>query len=428
MSVGLHTVTLTPMAGGALDISCLVDSVSVQHGRQDTDSQPEASSCTLEVSLDSDDTQLPPELDVGASLTVTTTLAGVTHTRFSGTVTDVSQGWDEAGTDTPDRVIAQVIAASPLADLGRRVVGDVPWPQQLDGARVASILAAAGVSLDPLFSDPGTVQILARDVDSQTALDLAQAVAADSGGLLWDTCAGEIRYADAEHRRSAVVALELDACDVLVTPTWRRSTEGLVNSVSIGYGVAPDGGEAPRYVDERADSIATWGEFALSATTQLAAAADAQALGRLLLTQNHEPVWIMSELPVDMAGLSNADTATLLGLDVHSLLSLTGLPAAGKVPTSVALWVEGWTETLAWGAHEYLVVVSGYCRTSAPPRWNDLLPATTWDSVGASPTWDSASCLGPLVNLGRWDDQPASQRWDTTDPAVTWDNYQPTTS
>ena len=135
-----------------------------------------------------------------------------------------------------------------LADLGRRVVGDVPWPQELDGARVARIMAAADVSLDPSYSDPGTVQVLPRDVDSQAALAIAQACATSASGLVWHTRTGEVRYADAEHRRGASPALQLNACDILVTPTWRRSSEGLVNLVSIGYGVAPEGGEQPRYV------------------------------------------------------------------------------------------------------------------------------------------------------------------------------------
>jgi hypothetical protein len=419
--IGLHSVIVTPPGGSPIDVSCLVDDVTIRQGRDDTGSQPEAASATVNVSCDSDVTPWPGTVDVGTRVEVTTSLAGVTHTRFAGTVSDLSLGWESAGEDTPDRVVAQLVAVGPLADLGRRTVGDVPWPQQLDGARVALILANAGVTLDPEFSDPGTVQILARDVDSQTALDLAQEVASDAGGVLWATTAGEIRYADAVHRRGLTPSLTLDACDVLVTPTWRRTTEGMVNAVSIGYGVAPDGGDVPRYVAERADSIARWGEFGLTSTTQLAAAADAEALGNLLLTQNHDPVWVLGSLPVAVADLPSVETATLLGLEMHDLIAITGLPSAGTVPTSTSLWVEGWTETLAWGVHDLELVVSGYCRTSPPPRWNDVNPSTTWDT--AQGTWDDATCLGPLPNLGRWDDVPATLRWDQVPPETTWNTY-----
>lgn len=420
MSIGSHQVTVTPVAGGAAtDISCLVDDVAIQHGRADTDSQPEASGCTLNLSMDTEVTPLPAVLEVGATVKVTTTVAGTAHPRFAGTITDIVQGWDEAGPATPDMALCQVIATSFLAGLGRKTVGAVPFPQELDGARVARILAAAGVVLNPATSDPGTVQILPRDIDSQPALDVAQAVAADAGGLVWEDTQGAIFYADAVHRRNTVSALELDACDILVSPSWRRTTEGLINAVSIGYGVAPDGGEEPRYVSQNDQSISKWGTYGLSVTTQLAAAADASAMGGLILATNSQPVWVMAALPVDMKGLSDSATQTLLGLDIHGLINLTGLPAAGQVPTSALLWVEGWQETLTWGGHDLALVVSGYCRTSPPPRWNDVPPAATWD--GSHGTWDDAACLGPLPNLGRWDDVPATQRWNQVDPSVTWD-------
>lgn len=429
MSVGTHTVTLQPLSGGAaVDLSCLVDSLNINHGRADADSQPEASSCTLDLSPSTDVTQ--PELasvEVGATLTVATTVAGTSHTRFVGTVTDISYGWDDAGAQTPDRPLGQVVATGVLADLGRRQVGAEPFPQQLDGARVAAVMAAAGITLDPAFSDPGTVQILPRDIDSQPALAVAQGTADSAGGLVWQTKDGLVRYADAVHRRGTVPALRLDACDILVTPTWRRTTEGLINEVVITYGVAAEdeeGGsqERPTYAADRPESKARYGRYDLSADTELADAVDAQRLGDSVLAANSTPTWVMGALPVDVKGLSDTDTQALLGMDMHSLLELGGLPSVGTAPTAAALWVEGFTETLAWGTHELELVVTGYCRTVPPPRWDDLAPATTWDTVQG--TWDEASCLGPPLQLGRWDDVPANTRWDQIPATTTWDTWK----
>lgn len=423
MTVGNHVVTVAPAGGGAaVDISCLVDTVSMHYGRDDTSSQPDPNACTLEMSLDTDTDAYPAALDVAGILTVTTTVAGTTFTRFVGKITDREQTWEDAGEDTPSRQALQVIAAGPLADLGRRVVGDTPWPQQLDGARVSAIMAAAGVTLDPAYSDPGTVQILARDVDSQPALDVAQETAGDASGVVWATRDGQIRYADADHRRNVQPVLEIDSCDILVTPKWTRNTAGLINKVSIGYGVAPDGGDQPRFVDDRPQSQATYGRFEFVTGTQLAASADAAAMGEMLLTRNSTPVWIMDQLPVDLEHLDDARTKVLLGLQMHDLIQLTGLPAADGAPTSAFLWVEGWSESLEFGSHDINLSVSGYCRTVPPPRWNDVPPEMTWDSMG-SLTWDGASCFGPNPNRGRWDDVPASLRWNQVDPAITWDAW-----
>lgn len=424
--IGTPVVELIPL--GSVDpvtLTCDVDSASIVHGRDDSGGQPEANSATLDLSFDTDTDQIPAALEVGAELRLSVRTGAVTSVRFVGRVTDLAVGWDDAGADTPDRPVVQVIATGALAELGRRVVGDTPWPQQLDGARVAAVMAAAGMPLDPLTSDPGTVQLLPRDVDSQPALDVAQGAADSAGGVLWSTRTGQIRYADAAHRRGVLSSLELDACDVLVTPQWQRNTAGLVNKVSIGYGPTPDEGEQPRYIAQRDDSIAAYGRFEYTATTELAAAADAAAMGQLLLTRNREPVWILATLPVDVAGLDPDRTAALLALDMHDLLTVTGLPAAGTVPTTATLWIEGWAETLSAGVHELELVVSGYCRTSPPPRWNDVAPEWTWNTVKpAGLTWDDATCLGPQPSRGRWDDVAASTRWDSVPAATTWDTWE----
>jgi hypothetical protein len=267
------------------------------------------------------------------------------------------------------------------------------------------------------------VQLLARDIDSAQALDVAHGAATSASGVVWQTRAGELRYADADHRRGTLSTLTLDACDILVTPTWRRTIEGLVNEVSVGYGVAPEGGEQPRFTEASAASQARWGHYEYSSATELAALADAQQIGRLLLARNSSPVWVMAALPVDVSGLDADAYAALLGLDMHSLLTLTGLPSISTTPTSANLWVEGWRETLGWGVHELELVVSGYCRTAPPPRWDDLDPSWTWDELPPI-TWDEAACLGPPANLGRWNDQPASLRWDQLAPALTWNTYR----
>jgi hypothetical protein len=420
--IGTHTVTVTPVGGGApVDVTCLLDSASVTHGRDDTGGQPAASTASLDLSAYTPEDAIPAALEIGATVRILTATASVTSPRFVGRVTDIEYEWDDAGDDTPNRVTARIQAASALADVGRRIVGDAPFPQELDGARVSRVMALAGVVLDPAYSDPGTVQILPRDIDTQPALDVSQEAAKSGWGVVWQTRAGEIRYADSAHRRGAPVALTLDACDIFVTPKWRRTTEGLINKISLGYGVTPEGGEQPRYVAQSDASIARYGRYEVSDTTVLVAAADATALGQMILTRNSSPVWIMDSLPVDVKGLSDADTTALLGLDMHSLVNLTGLPSAGAAPTSALLWVEGLTETATWGGHEITLLVSGYCRTVPVPRWDEVDPAETWDV--ARGTWDDWTCMGPLPTFGRWADVPASDRWNGVPASVTWDTW-----
>lgn len=413
-------------AADTSDISCLVDDVAIRHGRSDTTAQPEPSSATVNLSWDGAEDTLPALAEVGASVYVTTTVSGAERPRFVGRVTDVLMGWDEAGEDTPNTQQAQLSAVGTMADLGRRVVGAEPWPVENDAQRVGRVAALAGMPLDLMVSDPGAVNIRARDVDSQPALNVMRDTAESAMGMVWQALDGSIRYMDLTHRRTVAVGVELDACDVLVSPTWTRNLDGLVNEVALGYGPG-SGGTQPRYTATNPTSQAKWGPYEYTKDSELAALADATTIGELLMRRNYQPIWILSAIPVDVAGLSATDTDRLLSLDVSDLVHLTGLPAIGSAPTDLYMWVEGFTETLAAGTHDLELVVSDYCRTSGMVRWDD--PTTmTWDGAPAGRTWDESYCLGyPGPGVGRWDDTPTSLRWDQVAATVTWDTWvQPT--
>src|SRR5262245_60825459 len=122
---GLHAVIVNPGAS-QVDISCLVDQVSINYGRDDTDSQPEAASANIELTCSPAD-PLPALVEIGAPIRVTTQTTAGTTTRFEGKLTDIALGWEDTGEDTPDSGVGQLVAAGVLADLGRRVVGDIPY-------------------------------------------------------------------------------------------------------------------------------------------------------------------------------------------------------------------------------------------------------------------------------------------------------------
>jgi hypothetical protein len=427
VTIGRHYCYVSNEAGTSfsLDFSCLVSEVSINHGRSDTDSPPEPATATLEMAFIGD--SLPDLLEIGTVIQIRTVSAtSVARIRFMGRITDITLGWEDAGEATPEHGIGQIIATSFMADLGRRVVGAAPFPQELDGARVDRVMTLAGYGpLDPITSDPGTVQIIPRDIDASDALSVIRGTAESAGGMLWEWASGTLLYADSNHRRATVSTVTIDACHILVTPAWSRTTQGLINSVSIGYGAPPvDGSEQPQWAANNAASITRYGEYAFSATTELAALADAQAMAGLLLARNAEPVWIMAALPVSISELTNAETAAILNLHVNDLLTVTGLPEiASTAPTTASLWIEGWTERLAWETHDLTYTVSGYCRTAPAPRWIDVNPPeTTWSQMGET-TWADAACLGPTENLGRWSDVPATERWATVPVTTTWANY-----
>jgi hypothetical protein len=367
---------------GGVDAGCIVTQATIRHGRDDPGAQPDASTMTCELRG-----ILPAGVDVGSVVTLTAELDGELFPRFAGRVTDLATGWGR-NVDDP---VAQLVAAGPLASMGRRVVGDAPWPVELDGDRVNRIIGLAGVPADPLRTDVGTLQLLGRDVDAQPALELAQRAALDAGGMLWQATDGTVLYADAEHRRAAQPALELDSCTIPLGVRWQTTLEGLVNDVRIRYGAVPAGGEQAEIRDTRPESVATFGTYAASLSTQLVDATAAAERADVILARQAEPAWLLSGVELRLELLTEvldpaddlATTLTLLGLDVHALLSITGMPA-GSPYTSALLFVEGWHETIRWGHWQLALVVSDYCRTAPAPRWDDVDPGWTWDAAGGS--------------------------------------------
>lgn len=396
----LSTFTVTELTmtrtDPTTDITCLVDRVSVRHGRDDATGQPDASSATIDLSFDTAEDPsaagLFGGLEIGGPISVAVVFDGITYPRFVGNVTDMSVGWDDAGTETPTQVVAQVLAVSPLATLGRTVIGDTPWPLELDGTRAGHIFVAAtqkNVGTDFEYqADIGTVTVLAKDVDSQPALELLQSVAESAEGIVWQRLDGTVCYGDANRRIETVPDLTLDACDLLVSPAWKRDLSGLVNSVSIGWG-DPGEGEQNRYLASDQQSIGAYGLYDYSVSTELAVLADAVTVAQDMLARQASPSWGLSVLPVGVADLDAERTAQLLALDMNSLVALTGLPVTGATPDAANLWVEGWAETLEAGAHALDLAVSDYARSAGAVTW-DTWGAGTWDATPASLTWNAA--------------------------------------
>jgi hypothetical protein len=419
--IGAHTCyAMSPDFAVNVDLSPICEQVSIHHGRDDSTSQPIASVASVDLDL-TDDT-LPSVVEIGSWLGVDTLTPSGGGTRFWGRITDVDATWVDAAADTPNAGRARILAAATLADLGRYVVGAAPWAAELDGARVARVLALTA-SIATGVVDPGTMTVLARDVDSADALTVIAETAGSASGVLWQTRDGLVSYADADHRRNLPSLLTLDAAQLLVAPSWSRTLAGMINEASVGYGVPAAGADQSRVIVSSAASIARYGRYAYSVSTSLATLADATELATLLVARGATPVWIMDTLPVAVEELTEADTNTLLALDVHDLITLTGLPVvAAGAPSTAALWIEGWSERLAWDEHTLALVVSGYCRTAPPPYWDDVPPAWTWASIPTW-TWDDAACLGVLPSTDTWANVPASARWDGVPATVTWDTW-----
>ena len=116
-----------------------------------------------------------------------------------------------------------------------------------------------------------------------------------------------------------------------------------------------------------------------------------------------------------------AITADLLTLEMHDLMSVSGMPTGSPQP-SAALWVEGWTETITADQWRLQFAVADYCRNAAQEIWDDVDDTTTWDTA-PDVAWDDITCAPPPAT-GTWNAVPARTRWDTVPDTITWDTAE----
>lgn len=317
-----------------------------------------------------------------------TGLTGTKRVRWTGEVTDVVHD------PRTGRIV--VTGVGRLARNGRRPLDPRGYPTELDGARVARILLAAGADLGVL--DGGAVKLLAPTEASTPASTLLDAVSESTTGLVVERRTGAVDYHDAEHRRGVPVTATLAATQVLSAFTWAKRAGDVVNVCDVGYGRA---GESVRVVDH--DSVDTVEEYPEQRSTLLVDASDAYALGSTIVGRRAWPAWQLPSVTVDLRNTITdpALRTQLLQLALGDRLRLTGLPPGGDF-TEAELFVEGVTELVA-----------------VEPRAGDGDTRTAAERTSWLLTFSVSDPALSGVSL-RWRDVPPDVAWDDVDPGVSW--------
>lgn len=434
--------------GGASVPTDAIGAITITHGRPSADVRPEASTATLVVKVAAlaawPVLGTPVTVDLSPGMLAALGAAAGAARRFTGRVTNP--------TVRPGAGLATITAAGPRSRAARIPIGDTPWPAELDGPRAARVLAEV-LAADPSFTvgaiDPGTVTVLARDVDRQPAGALLDALAADTGGDAWQLRSGALVWHDARHRQNAAPILTLAAGDVLAGAEWAQDLDGMLTDLTVGYGapvldpITGDTSQAEvRVTDAGAEDPITgpgFGRLSARVATQLADAGAAYAYASEQVGRRSWPRWRVPALAVDLLRtLDPAQAAALAGAEAGALLEVVGLPTTGPL-SSTRLWLEGWAEEITRTHWRMALAVTAYGQTGPAPRWldvpTDYVPAAapgesqpareplTWGSAPvAGVTWLAAVAWWPGedVDLGRWADYPSNIRWADVPALTEW--------
>lgn len=375
----------------------------------------------------------------------TTTTPGRTVKVFTGRVTDQLAKFEDG------RLVVDMTAADPLAELGNVMVGDAPFLAESLAARAARVMGLTGTGITATVDSPaGARRVTWRDVDRQAAAGLVQELAVSAGAVAWmathSTTSGPYWWLeDPSTRRvslytmalapgSGLVELtpvagaaklaELSSHRLLLEPTsWHRSVSDVTTSVDLTWmeqTLADNGTPAPteRHVTLQGtpEELARYGYRRLGVGTQLATLADGQAVAALLYARYSVPGWRLTELTWDTSvagGLGWGDPETNMALDLldgqlrlgHGLM-VTDLPAWSPVRAErLPLYLEGGTYTFTGstteGASARWVLELGCSAASGQGLsggWDTMDPEWSWDDLAPTISWaDMTGVTGPVT-------------------------------
>ena len=252
-----------------------------------------------------------------------------TTAMFTGYVYDLNLDYAE-----PNLSTATIVATDALGQLGQTVLTAFNPSSQLTSARVSAILDRPEVSFSTALRSIETGLATCGTVayeDATNVLTALQDVATAEGGRLFVDRSGSLNF-DARIAVSfgtAVASFGGTAGLPIQSLSNVYGAETVVNRVAVQI----DGGTASSIASGTA-SQAQYGIKTLSLTgVPLATDAAGSALAASLLSRFQEPVVRFSEMDVLLGALTTAQQATMAGLEIGDILSVSKTFSVGTPAT-----------------------------------------------------------------------------------------------
>lgn len=327
--------------------------ITITFGKRDLSEQFRASYAT--VTMISDGTGFGFDLNQRCSIY----LQDSTNTDqkiFTGRIMDI-----KTQLVSPDFVETTLSLLSPIARLGRRLVGQNGYPHLQDGEMIEAILTDAGnvtwdeaggtwASQDPaatwnlyegLFNsiDIGNFELHSYTADPDYATNMISIAELSGLGHLWEDTNGLINYQQSDARLADVTANGYEAIasnDVILAGTSSElSTAFTTNYVQVTTG------HGDLVTDSDPTSIQLHGKIYEAFTTWLHSVPEAELWASTYLTRYAYPQQVLSSFTIPLSQVTTALRDTLIGLRAGLPVSISGLPAAlGSNPYEG--FVEGW--------------------------------------------------------------------------------------
>jgi len=390
----------------------------VQHAAGRTDIYQQSLPSYMQVTLVALNNQtLPFDINDSFDLQVKDS-AGSYVSLFGGDITDVTV--EVGATGATDTVIQYtIIAMGSLTRLTKEIFND-NISQDEDGNQIYEILSsvllgtwndvpsastwatynatetwanAANLGLGEI-DQPGLYTMSSQSNVTDTIYNVISDIATSAFGYIYEDNAGNIGYADADHRQNYLLVngyVELDARHALGAglSTIMRSAD-VRNDIYINYG-----NNYNSQVDATdAASIALYGYKAETINSRVHGATDAQAIADRYIAQRAYPIPAFQSItfPITSQEIGNADRDDLLAVFMGMPVHIQNLPTQISGGDFEG-YVEGWSWSTRFNELFLTINVSPVAFSQVAMRWNTTPATEAWNTIDPSLTWEYATII-----------------------------------
>ena len=393
-----------------------ISDITHASGRSDIYSQPNPSYLQITLVALSGQT-LPFDINDSLSLQVKNS-AGTYVSLFGGNITDVSV--EVGATGSIATVINYtLIAMGTLASLAK-VITDGILSQDEDGDQIYALLSSvlygtwndvpaastwATYSATETWSNainlglgevdqPGLYVMENRGSSPDTIYNIASNIANSAFGYLYEDNAGNIGYADADHRQTYLIAngyTDLDANHAFGQGIRTAIRSGDIrNDIYINYG----NNFGSQKIATSLSSIATYGYKGETIQSLIHNNTDAQEVADryIALRAFPQPIFDSITFPITNPEMDNADRDALLGIFMGQPLNIQNLPiqiSNGEFEG----YVEGWSWSTRFNELFLTINLSPASFSQVAMRWNTVPVGEAWNTLSATLTWEYATIV-----------------------------------
>jgi hypothetical protein len=344
--------------------------------------------------------------------------AGSYVSLFGGDLTDVTVGILQTGA-AATVVQYTLLAMGSLARLTKEIFND-NISQDEDGDQIYEILSsvllgtwndvpaastwatynatetwenAVNLGLGEI-DQPGLYTMSSQSNVTNTIYNVISDIATSAFGYIYEDNAGNIGYADADHRQNYLLNngyVELDARHALGAglSTIMRSAD-VRNDIYLNYGSNYN----KQVTATDAASIALYGYKAETINSRVHGTVDAQAIADRYIAQRAYPIPAFQSItfPITNPEIDNADRDDLLAVFMGMPVHIQNLPTQISGGDFEG-YVEGWSWSTRFNELFLTINVSPVAFSQVAMRWNTTPITEAWNTIDPSLTWEYATIV-----------------------------------